>query len=93
MKTNARYFKAVEAEMKLEQSIQRLNKGPEKTNEASGVCHCMRISNTRSPGYQQRLGRNFEIRFGKYRCKSFPQRIKESKYFRIQQHNEQFLFL
>ena len=93
MKTNARYFKAVEAEVKLEQSIQRLNKDPEKTNEASGVCHCMRVSNTRIPGYQQRLGRNFEIHFGKFRCKSFPQRIKESNYFRTQRYNEQFLFL
>ena len=44
MKANARYFKAVEAVVKLEQSIQRLNKGPEKTNEASGVCHSWELA-------------------------------------------------
>ena len=52
MKTNARYFKAVQAEMKLEHSISRSKK---KANEASGVCHCVGYSVPRSSGYQQRL--------------------------------------
>ena len=58
MKTNARYFKAVQAEMKLEHSISRSKKKPWrnwKANEASGVCHCVGYSVPRSSGYQQRL--------------------------------------
>ena len=59
-----------------------------RANEASGICHCVGISIPRSPCYQQRLWRNLEIRFVKYRCKAFTQRIEELKYFGVQRYND-----
>ena len=79
MKINARYFKAVAADMKLEQSIHRSKKAMEEleAKKASRICQCVGINIPRRPGYQQRLWRNLEIRFGKYRCKSFALKIEE----------------
>ena len=41
------------------------------------------ISTPQSPYYQQNLWLNLEINFGKYRCKSFTQRIDAQKYFGV----------